>query len=126
MDDFLLFHSYGFKKGGFIFNGHQISRKSTCVNVEVEFYEEMDSEWGDSERLSGMPRRIQTDWANAILEKYLPNSDQYENYGLLTKLPYNEFSDRLYEEGWGDAKITCNIDDWTIYIRVYSKFKLKF
>ena len=39
----------------------------------------------------------------------------------------NEFSERLYEEKWGGAKMKFKVDNdaYKIGIRIYSKFKLK-
>ena len=61
-----------------------------------------------------------------MIQNYLNTSDQSENTKL-TKLADNEFSERLYEEKWGGAKMKFKVDNdaYKIGIRIYSKFKLK-
>ena len=109
MTEFILFYRFEFRKRGFYF--------------KVKFFEEGDS---DTERLHGIPHSIRQQWAEAMIQNYLNSSDHSENTKL-SKLVDNEFSERLYEEKWGGAKMKFKVDNdaYKIGIRIYSKFKLK-
>ena len=112
MTDLILFYRFEFRKRGFYY--------------KVKFFEVGDS---DTERLHEIPHSIRQQWAETMIQNYFNAPDQGENTKL-SKLADNEFSERLYEQGWEGAKMKFKVDNdaytGKIGIRIYSKLKRKY
>ena len=110
MTDLILFYRFEFRKRGFYY--------------KVKFFEVGNS---DTERLREIPHRIRQEWAETMIQNYISAPDQDENTNL-SKLADNEFSERLYEQGWEGAKMKFKVDNdaytGKIGIQIYSKLTL--
>ena len=112
MTELILFYRFEFRKRGFYY--------------KVKFFEVGNS---DTERLHEIPHSIRQQWAERMIQNYFNASDQSEKTKL-SKLADNEFSERLYEQGWEGARMRFKVDNdaytGKIGLRVYSKLKRKY